>query len=286
MFAKQGVLHDLSPSSEEKYIIRLENGDILTGYIEQLHNDPERGPGIRFDTKIGVTVIYDEEILEISKYYESYRHAHRIFVMPTAQPIKDNHFIGNFELGFFYLGFGISDYLSITMGRSIIPGIPSYHQISIFNVKGSVFQMDWAETPGGMNLAVGTNLAYINHNNQILNFYGAATFHNDRTRVTATIFNKQGPRSAYEIRFHDNLYPMNYENGAFGIGLGIDTKFPKWHSIHFIGEFVTPNIIKPTNAGVTMGIRHASTEFSADFGIAFFTQPFLVPFVSFVWTPF
>jgi hypothetical protein len=251
-----------------------------------MQNDPERGVGIRIKTKIGVTLIYEDEILEISEYYDSYRHNHRIFLLPTAQPVKDNHFIGNFMLGFFYMGFGISDYFSMTMGRSIIPGIRSDDQISILNMKGSVYQTDWTNSPGGMNLAVGANLAFINHNNQIWNFYGAATFHNDRTRVTALIFNKQGPRGFYQVNFSNNLYDLTYDNGAFGIGLGIDTKFPKFHGIHFIAEVVTHNIIDASNAGVTMGIRHSNSEFSADWGIAFFTQPFLVPYVSFVWTPF
>jgi hypothetical protein len=271
--------------AQVKVIIRLKNGDILSGRIIDYIED-DNGSGIRFKTQIGTTVIYSKEILEMKEYYDNYRHKHRVFLMPTAEPIGDDHFIGNYEIALFYAGFGISEYFSFTAGRSIIPGIPAEHQISLFNAKITLFTNKWDNAPGGMKVAIGTNTTFINHNNRIDNYYAVTTLHFDRSRLTGTIFTKNGPRDFYELKFLNNLYDLTYENGAFGVGLGLDTKLSNRHDIRFIGEIWNNNINQPTDSGVLLGVRHGNTEFSSDFGIAFFTQPFLIPFVSFTWTPF
>lgn len=270
---------------DTKVIIRLKDGDVLTGTIIQYVQD-EKGEGFKFKTAIGTTVIYMSEVKEIKEYYDNYRHKHRVFLMPTAEPIGDDIFIGNFEIALFYMGFGITDYLSFTMGRSVIPGIPDRHQISLFNAKATLFSMDWSKGPGGMKVAVGANYTFINHNNRIEDYYAVTTLHFDRTRLTATVYTKNGDRDYYELRFMNNLFDMIYENGAYGIGLGIDTKFTDRHDIRFISEIWNHNVGYPSDSGVLMGLRLGNTEFSSDFGIAFFTHPFLIPFVSFTWTPF
>ncbi len=266
-------------------IIRLKNGDIMTGNILQYIED-ETGEGIRFKTQIGTTIIYSKEILEIREYYDYNRHKHRVFLMPTAEPIGDDHFIGNFEIGLFYAGFGISEYFSFTAGRSIIPGIPAKHQISLFNAKVTLLTNKWQNMPGGMKVAIGSNFTFVNHNNRIDNYYITTTLHFDRSRLTGTVFTKNGQRDYYDVRFLNNLYDLTYENGAFGVGLGLDTKFSEWHDLRFIGEIWNNNVSRPTDSGVLLGVRLGNTEFASDFGIAFFTQPFLIPFVSFTWTPF
>lgn len=279
---------EIEPKGVEdvKVVIRFKNGDILTGFITRYIQDEENGEGFKFKTSLGTTTIYNKEIVEIREFYSNYRHSHRVFLMPTAEPIENNHFIGNFELGFFYAGIGITKYFSLTAGRSIIPGISNKHQISTLNTKVTFLQIPWQNYPGKLSIAAGGNIAFINHNNRIENYYAVSTLHFDRTRFTTTVFTKNGPRDFYELRFQNNLYDMIYENGAFGIGLGLDTKISKWHDIRFIGEIWNNNVLKRSNSGVLLGVRLANTELSSDFGIAFFTQPFLVPFLSFTWTPF
>jgi hypothetical protein len=82
------------------------------------------------------------------------------------------------------------------------------------------------------------------------------------------------------------MYPFVYEDGSFGLALGVDTHLSAWKDVRIIGELWNSNISKPTDTGVLLGVRLGNTKFSADFGLALFTSPFLLPFTSFSWTPF
>jgi hypothetical protein len=68
--------------------------------------------------------------------------------------------------------------------------------------------------------------------------------------------------------------------------MGIDTEISGRHGLHFIGELWNSDVNQPTNSGVLLGLRLFNSGFSADFGVAFFMQPFVAPFASFVITPF
>jgi hypothetical protein len=107
-----------------------------------------------------------------------------------------------------------------------------------------------------------------------------------RTSLTAAIFYKGGSKDIYRIRMANNALDLTYGDGAFGLGLGLDTKLSRMHDLHFIGELWNSDATKPTNTGVLLGLRLCNSSFSADFGLSFFTQPFIAPFCSFVWTPF
>ena len=102
----------------------------------------EEGEGIKFSTEIGTATIYEDQILEIKKVKNYYRQDHRIYLLPTANPIGNNHFIGNFELLMFYAGAGISDIVSITAGRTFMPSIRSDQQLSVANAKVTLLNMD------------------------------------------------------------------------------------------------------------------------------------------------
>ena len=93
-------------------------------------------------------------------------------------------------------------------------------------------------------------------------------------------------RTFTTVKFDDNTINMKYENGNVGIALGLDTRIGSSRTLHFIGELWNSNITKPTNTAVLLGLRLAGQSVSADFGLAFFTQPFAAPFMSFVFTPF
>lgn len=283
--ASTDVLKGILPSSEIQYVIRLKNGDLLTGYVVEMVSTAEEGDGIRFKTELGTATVLASQILEIAPKETRYRHSHRVFLLPTAEPIGNDHFAGVFELMFLYAGFGFEN-LSVTAGRSMIPAVDSRDQLTEFNVKYTLFNFPFEEMEGGMSFAIGGNLAYANSDNQIMHGYVASTFRGERSRITGTVFFKTGSKDFYVINLGRNSVDMIYEDGAFGLGLGLDTKISSRHDLHFIGEMWNNNISKPTNTGVLLGFRLWNTTFSSDFGIAFFTQPFLVPFVSFVWTPF
>ena len=276
----------LKMDNETEYLIRLKNGDILSGYIIDVITESEKGNSLKLQTMIGNPLIYFNEINLIVEKKDYNRHKHRAFILPTAEPIGDDHFIGNFELLFFYAGFGIKDYVSVTAGRSAVPGANPGEQLSVLNLKGTFLQMDWEDYPGGLSMAAGANLAFVNDKNRIVDYYFATTFHIERTYLTASVFTKQGGDDFYTAYYRNDRFDFAYQNGSFGIALGITTKFSERHDLYFVGELWNSDIARLTNTGLLGGFRIANSTFAADFGIAFFTQPFFAPFISFVWTPF
>jgi hypothetical protein len=268
------------------YIFKLKNGDLITGIVNNKVEVDEYGKGISVETQLGEAVIFYNQIEEHYLEEDYYRHGHRIYFMPTAEPIGDDHFIGNYELLFLRAGVGILDKISITAGRSIIPTIASREQISNLNMKFTVLKEEYESFEGNFQLAVGGNLAFINHDNRFIHAYSVATFKRKRSRISLALFSKIGSNDLNQASFQENVFDINYANGSVGLSIGLDTKFTHWHGIHFIGELWNSNIAKPQNTGVLLGFRIANTEFGADFGLAFFTAPAVAPFFSFVWTPF
>lgn len=277
---------DLKLGEDYTYVIRMKNGDMMTGSIVEFKNSPERGEGFRFQMQIGTATIYADQIQEINLKEENYRHDSRVFLLPTAKAIKNNHYIGSFELLFFNAGIGITDYVSIMIGRSLLPYIDGRDQITNFDAKITFYDQQFEDYDGGLALAVGSNLAFINDNNRLIHAYGVATFTGAKSRLTGNIFYKAGSADFYDVRFKDELLDLQYADGAFGVGLGVDTRIDGWQGVHVIGELWNNNVEKPTNTGILLGVRLCNTEFAADFGFAFSTAPFVAPFVSFVWTMF
>lgn len=283
--------NDIDSELIDKYkftqvIIRLNNGDIFSCEIQNYELEDGKISKIEVVTAIGKTKIFADEIAEIMHYQDYNRHSHRIYILPTAEPISDNHFVGNFEIMFFYLGFGISDYVSITAGRSVIPSIRSQEQISVVNAKATLFQQYWESMEGNMSIAIGYNHALVNSNNTISHAYSAVSFRGAKSILTASVFAKIGSKDYHEARFGENFFPFAFENGSFGFALGLDTRFSSTKDVHFIGELWNSNITKPGSSGLLLGFRIGNTKVAADFGIAVFGSPYFVPFTSFAWTPF
>lgn len=285
------IAKDIEPHHLDKYkftqvIIRLNNGDVFSCEILNYEIEDGKVSKIEVATAIGKTKIFTDEIIEIMHYQDYNRHSHRIFILPTAEPISDNHFVGNFEILFFYLGFGISDYVSISAGRSIIPSIRSQEQVSVINAKATLYQQYWESMEGNMSIAIGYNHSLVNSSNTISHAYSAVSFRGAKSILTASVFAKIGNKDYYEARFGENFLPFVFENGSFGFALGLDTRFSTTKDVHFIGELWNSNITKPGSSGLLLGFRIGNTKIAADFGIAVFGSPYFVPFTSFVWTPF
>lgn len=269
------------------YYIRFISGDVVSGrVIEYIHSE-ENGDGIRFSTELGTARVFENQVLEILPDYEYYKHSHRAFLLPTADPIGSNHFIGSFELLFLYGGFGVGDVLSVTAGRSILPGIRSSEQINELNAKLTFLSFSTEDsTNNKVVMAAGANYATLNSDNKLLYFYGVATAKLSKTNFSALVFYNASADPVTSIRFGENLYNMNYANRGFGVGLGLDTKLAGRNDIRVIGEIWNSDITRAYHTLALLGIRLFSTQFSADFGLAFSTYPFAAPFASFVWTPF
>lgn len=269
----------------ECYTLRLVNGDLLEGMVKSFETD-EEGESIRFESEIGIGIIYFSQIAEIIECSKYYRNAHKYFLLPSAIGIGSNHFVGFLQLFFLYAGVGITDYFSIIAGRSLLPLAYSNQQISLINIKGSLPKVVFEDILRELHLAFGGNLGFANNNNRFIHIYSVATAFFYKTSLSTCIFYKMGAEDFYTIRYGSNSIEMNYPNGSFGISLALDSRLPKVKDIHIIGELWNIDIARPTHSGLFLGIRISNTQFCSDFGISFFTQPFVVPFVSFVWTPF
>jgi len=286
LLSNADVLKNITPSQDKEYVIRLNNGDLISGYVTDNISDPQDGEGIKLQTPLGTAVIFESQISDIRLKEASYRHNHRIFLLPTAEAIGDNYFIGAFEALFLYAGGGVGDWLSVSAGRTIIPGIPSFQQISTINAKVTILKQDFDTLGRKLVLAIGGNLGWANSTNSLYHLYAAGTFKLSRTNLTANVFYKLGENDSYDVSFWNSKIFLSYPNNAWGIGLGLDSKLPTWESVHVIGELWNNDITRPTHTGILLGIRLCNSALSADFGIAVFTQPYFAPFISFVWTPF
>jgi hypothetical protein len=269
--------------------VRLLNGDILTGkileLIEKRAGTPEEG--IRLETSLGTLTIFVSEIAEITPRRNLYRHNHRAYIMPTAEPIGANHFVGLWELIFLYGGVGITDYVSITAGRTLVPFILPEEQFTLVNVKITPYSTDIDDNGNRIFTCIGGNFALANAANQFWHVYLGGTFKSTRTSITGLVFAKANQPNSYRIRagnFFD--FTTRYEQATIGLGAALDSRISDRHDLHFIGELWNANVLQPSSTAVLLGLRLANTTLSMDFGVAIFTQPFFFPFVSVAWTPF
>jgi len=286
--AGEGVLKDAELRAGERYAVRLINGELLIGtYVTRVSDDKE-GEGIKLKTEIGTATIYEVQIAEIIPYDEHYRHAHRVFLLPTGEPIKNNGFIGSLELFALFGGIGITDYVSITAGRTILPAVPSGDQVSFVTIKATVYNEPELFNPGGMAISAGVNMGWLNAPNRLTHAFVSTTFTRVRSRITGMVMmNLSGSDMELFTAKAGTLGNIVVRNpsGVVGIGIGVDSRFPYRQDLHFIGELWNNDISKASNSVLMLGLRIANTSVSADFGFAVFSQPYIVPVMSFAWTP-
>jgi len=282
------VLIDMEFDDDLTYYIRLENGDLLTGPIHEVEQDNE-GAYVRVGAVIGRAKVYAKEIAWISSVDDAYRHRHRGFLLPTAQPIRNDHYISLVEGLMPYLGIGLFDVVSISGGRTIIPGINWSEQVSNLNVKVTVHESEnGLVAEGRQYYALGINGAWINDVNFLGHVFGVATFTGKRTQVSTMLFAKIAGKDQYTITAGDFFSPvtMQFENGTIGIALGLDTRFPDMRELHFIAELWNSDITRPSNTALYTGLRFSNTSVAMDFGFTLTPGPALVPTFAFAWTPF
>ncbi len=269
----------------ECYVIRLVNGDLLEGEVVSYVADLE-GDGIKFETEIGTGMIYYTQIIDARECNRYYRGSHKYFLLPTAIGIGNNHFFGILEMFFLYAGFGVDDYFSLMAGRSFIPFAYSNQQISLLNFKGSLPKIKFEDILKELQFALGGNLGFANNSNKFIHIYGVATSIFYKSTISFALFYKFGSIDYYTFRYGINAIDFSYPNGSFGLSFGLDTRLPQYKDVHVIGEIWNVDIARPTNSAFFLGIRLCNSSFIADFGLSFFTQPFVVPIVNFQWMPF
>lgn len=269
----------------ENYIFRLINGDLISGQLVEVVKNGDVSE-FKVDTELGFALIEFSQIAEVCLLNHFYRQEHRYFFLPTAIGIGTNHYLALTELFFLNAGIGLTDYISIVLGRTVVPNLFSNQQLTLINLKGTLPKFEYSEIFRELYIALGLNLAFANHNNRFIHFYGSGTVVFYKTSLTTSLFYKFGSKDFYLVRFSNKFEDLVYEDGSFGLAIGLNTRLPSFRDLHFVAELWNINITKPTHTGVFAGVRMANTKISTDFGFAWFSQPFLVPFVNFAWTPF
>ncbi len=270
------------------WYVRLVNGDILTGPVLAVERD-DQGYAIRIGVVIGRAKVYVKEIAWIEALERSYRQRHRVFIMPTAEPIRNDHFVGLWELGFLYAGAGIADIVSITAGRTFVPGLAAADQVSHINVKATLYDApNGIVETGRQYYAAGVTGSWLGSSNFMGHVYGVATFTGARSQVSTMFFAKVSGEDFYTVNGGTlfNPFNVNYPTGSVGIGLSMDARLPDFYDLHVIGELWNNDLTRPANTMVFLGVRTTNEHVSMDFGLAVFSAPAVVPMVSFSWTPF
>ncbi|MFZ9869907.1 MAG: hypothetical protein ACO3E0_01990 [Candidatus Kapaibacteriota bacterium] len=272
---------------DEIYVVRLENGDILSGAIVEFSED-DTGAYVRVASVVGRAKIYAKEIHSIYSSEADYRHRHRGYILPTAIPIGNDAFISLIEGVLPYAGVGVGNWLSITAGRTLVPGIAWSEQVSLVNAKFTVHTAPHGLVEGGEQYyAVGINGGWLNDVNFLGHVYGVATFTGKRTQATLMMFAKVAGKDNYTIKagnfFGPSAFPL--PNGTFGVGIGLDTRFPEMRNLHVVGELWNADLTRPANTALYLGLRLTSRAVASDFGFTIVQGPFVVPTVAFAWTP-
>lgn len=281
-------LMDFEYDVDHTYYIRLANGNVITGPLTEINQDND-GAFVKISSVFGRAKVYAKEIAWISASDDSYRHRHRGLIMPTAQPIRGDHFVALIEGVMPYFGFGIGEWASITAGRSLVPGIKWSEQVSIINAKVTVWENDnGLVEEGHQYYALGVNAGWLNDYNFIGHIYGVATFTGKRTQVSTSLFAKVAGDDVYTFSGGTFINPVRFyfTNGTIGIALGLDTRFPEMQDLHFMAELWNADLTRPANTILYTGLRFTTTAVAMDFGFTLTPGPALVPTVAFSYTPF
>ncbi len=280
-------LENFDPDPELVYYVRMSNGDVLSGLSTQVKEDG-KGSYIELTTINGRIKIYEENIAWIGLYIDSYRADSRGLLIPNAEPIGNDSYVGVTEAVMPTVGIGYTPYLNVVAGRTIIPGIGAENQFSIVNIKSTLYEAENGLVEGGKQFyAVGFNASWLNDVNFIGHLYGVATFTGKRTRVSTLVHWKAAGKEVYTVSSGTlaNSFQFPYINGTLGVGLMMDVRFPELHDVHILAELWGADLTRPSQSGLFLGLRQTNNQLTYDFGFGLLPRGVLVPIVNFAWTP-
>ncbi len=280
-------LEKFDPDPELVYYVRMSNGDVLSGLSTQVKEDG-KGNYIELTTINGRIKIYEENIAWIGLYIDSYRADSRGLLIPNAEPIGNDSYVGVTEAVMPTVGIGYTPYLNVVAGRTIIPGIGAENQFSIVNIKSTLYEAENGLVEGGKQFyAVGFNASWLNDVNFIGHLYGVATFTGKRTRVSTLVHWKAAGKEVYTVSSGTlaNSFQFPYINGTLGVGLMMDVRFPELHDVHVLAELWGADLTRPSQSGLFLGLRQTNNQLTYDFGFGLLPRGVLVPIVNFAWTP-
>jgi len=264
------------PRDSLVYIVQLASGDRMRGNLVG-HTDST----LIVATEYGTITLRKELIARFLLADGPQLKGPHHFFMPTASPNGPGGFLSNYELGFFYGGLGLGHGATITAGMSTLPGIPIARQIFHAGIKITV------ERSPEYDAAVGAAYTFLTTDFPYAHIYGVVTMPVGSGRYSAMIFYKvsgdnEAPISLQAFNFDSTRFTVFY-NSSLGAALGFDAPAFGREDVRWIGEIWNNDLSRPQNTVSTVGVRFLNDRFSADFGLALFTAPFIVPVTRFLY---
>jgi hypothetical protein len=258
------------------YIIKMESGDSFRGNLTSYTDST-----VTVETEFGPVTIRKSLVSSFIPVEGPYRHRPLHFLMPSASPNGPGGFLSNYELGFLYGGFGLGYGATITAGATVIPGIALKSQVYHAGAKFTV------ERSPEYELALGAAYTYITTDYPYAHVYAVGTFPFGSARYSMMLLYKaagqdEAPISLQAFNLDTTRFTLFY-TGSLGIALGFDAPAFGRDDMYWVGEIWNNDIQKPGNTISMLGLRVTNEHLSADFGLALFTAPFIVPVTSFTW---
>jgi|GEM_PF-2037275 len=266
------------PRDSLQWMVEMHSGDVFRG--TPLGSTDS---SIAILTEFGTVVVPKKLISRFEPIRERvYGGAPFHFLMPSASPNGPGGFLSNYELGFLYGGFGLGNGATITGGMTLIPGIPLRQQI--FHV-GAKFTLERSEH---YDLAVGAAYTFITTDYPYAHIYGVATFPLGTGRWSAMILYKASGREAAPISTQffsstDSVRFTVFYPGSLGAAVGFDAPAFGRDDIRWFAEIWNNDLNSEQNTVTVGGLKIVGDRLSAQFGLALFTAPFIVPVTSFSW---
>lgn len=259
-----------------RYIVLMKSGDSFRGNL-LAHTDTT----VTIRTEFGRVTVRKALVDRFIPLDGPYGRRPLHFLMPSASPTGPGVFLSNYELGFWYLGVGLGNGATITAGATLVPGIPLKHQVYHAGAKITVDRNEEYE------LAFGAAYTFITTAHSYGHVYGVATFPVGNARYSAMIIYKATGKDVARIAIApfggDTTSFSVFYDGSVGAAFGFDAPAFGRDDMMWFGEIWNNDLTKPQNTVSLVGLRLMNEMFSADFGMALFTAPFVAPVVSFSW---
>jgi hypothetical protein len=277
-YAQVDTVQQAPPSKRDslEYIVLMKSGDSFRGNLVTYTDST-----VTIDTEFGEVTILKKLIDRFIPLDGPYLRRPQHFLMPTGSPQKKGGFVSNYELGFFYGGFGIGG-LTIAGGFTTIPGIPLSQQIYHVGAKFTVEENDQ------FDLALGATYSWITTDHPYSHVYAVTTFTLGIGRYSAMAFYRATGDDFITIEVApfdaaDTTVINMFYQGSLGAAFGFDVPLFGRDDIFALGEIWNNDVQKPGNTVSMLAVRVSNETLSADFGVALFTAPFVVPVVRFSW---
>jgi hypothetical protein len=262
-----------------RYIVKMESGDAFRGNLIGYTDTT-----VTIQTEFGTVTIAKRLISEFIPLEGPYRRRPNHFLMPSASPNGPGGFISNYELGFLYGGFGLGYGATVSMGATLVPTVSLRSQLYHIGAKFTI------ERSADYELAVGAAYSFLTLDYPYAHIYGVGTFPFGSGRYSVMVFYRASGQETAPIALQafssdesdTTRFTVHYD-GSLGAAVGFDAPAFGRDDMSWVGEIWNNDLTKPQNTVSLLAIRVTNEHLSADFGLALFSQPFVVPVTSFTW---